>query len=214
MGGITWPSYIERRQGEHLCASQWGVSYRHHDWLPGSGAHYKRLACCHGHRDPLRPSLHTDEYGGVPGQSVHRPHQGGSGTRRWTLTKLDEEALETALTAVTWTGEEREWGRDIPQAVEWLRGTMWKVCDAAIPRAKSCPRRRRHIGGRTRLRRYAPRPFKPAIPSRERGAERPSRNIGQPGLPWPRRYRSPGLVAGRRCSPPSTRTHGGVHTRL
>jgi len=62
--------------------------------------------------------------------------------RRWTLTKLDEDALEAALTTVFWSGEEEDWGQDISHAVEWLRDNMWRACDADMPRAKPCLRRR------------------------------------------------------------------------
>jgi len=97
----------------------------------------------HRHRDPVEPPLHRDGHWGRlgPAGALLTPRRGDR-ARRWTLTKLDEEALETALTAVSWTGEEQDWGRDILQAVEWLRGTMWQVCDVSMHRAKSCHRRR------------------------------------------------------------------------
>jgi len=74
-------------------------------------------------------------------QPLHRPPRGG-GEKRWTLTKLDEEKLEAALMAVSWSLPEGEVGRDIHEKVEWLRGEMHKVCDDSMPRVtKSRPKR-------------------------------------------------------------------------
>jgi len=64
----------------------------------------------------------------------------GGGEKRWALTKLDEK-LETALRAVTWGLGEGETGRDIVTEVEWLRGTMQRICDESMPRTSSRPRR-------------------------------------------------------------------------
>lgn len=78
---------------------------------------------------------------GTARQSVLRPPRGRGVSTRWALTKLNEEELETALTAVTWARVDEETGRDIPQEVEWLRGIMQQVCDTAMPRTTSLPRR-------------------------------------------------------------------------
>jgi len=62
------------------------------------------------------------------------------GEIRWAFTKLSEEELEAAL-MVAWGLPEGEGGRDIHTEVEWLQGIMHRVCDAAMPRAMSRPRR-------------------------------------------------------------------------
>jgi len=77
---------------------------------------------------------------GTACQQVRRPTSGGE--KRWVLTKLDGEKLETALMATSWglRDEEGEW--DIHQEVEWLRGNMHRICDESMPRTKSHPPRR------------------------------------------------------------------------
>lgn len=55
---------------------------------------------------------------------------------------MDPEKLETALMAVSWGIPEEEGRRDIHQQVEWLRGVMQEVCDAAMPRATTSRLRR------------------------------------------------------------------------
>jgi len=78
---------------------------------------------------------------GTACQPVRRPPSGGE--KRWALTKLDDERLETAFMATSWglqDEEEGEW--DIHRDVDWLRDTMHCICDDAMPRAKSHPPRR------------------------------------------------------------------------
>jgi len=77
---------------------------------------------------------------GTARQPVRRPPSGGE--KRWALTKLDDEKLEITLMATTWglkDEEEGEW--DIHREVDWLRDTMHRICDDAMPRAKSPPPR-------------------------------------------------------------------------
>lgn len=83
--------------------------------------------------------------GRVSGRLVHRPPQGGSETRRWTLTKLNKEALETALTAVTWTGDgtfRRQWNGSGAKCGK----CVMLLCPGPSPALHDG----RHIGGRTR----------------------------------------------------------------
>jgi len=61
------------------------------------------------------------------------------GDKKWILTKLDAEKLETALMATSWGLREEEGRWDIQQEVDWLRESMQRVCDEAMPRAKSHP---------------------------------------------------------------------------
>jgi len=48
---------------------------------------------------------------------------------------MDSEKLETALMTVSWGLPVGEGGRDIHQEVEWLRGSIRRICNASMPRA-------------------------------------------------------------------------------
>jgi len=91
--------------------------------------------------ETLSDHLYVEVVLGTARQDVQRSSIRGS-ERRWALTKLDEEQLETALMGTSWGMKEDERGWDIHQEVEWLRESMSRICDEAMPRAKSHPPRR------------------------------------------------------------------------
>jgi len=76
--------------------------------------------------------LYVEVVLGTARQDVQRSSIRGS-ERRWALTKLDEEQLETAFMATSWGMKEEERGWDIHQEVGWLRESMSRICDEAMP---------------------------------------------------------------------------------
>lgn len=62
--------------------------------------------------------------------------------RRWAVKLLDEKVLLEALTVESWTPSPSE-PVDITEEAGWFRGAMTRVCDAAMPRVRPRPPRRR-----------------------------------------------------------------------
>lgn len=78
----------------------------------------------------------------IPGNKRHRSEQ------RWTLRKLNEDALLASVTSAVWSREnenreesENQGEEDPLQEVQWLVTTMTNACDASMPRTKQRPRR-------------------------------------------------------------------------
>lgn len=72
---------------------------------------------------------------GRPGCGHFRP--------RWTLKKLDEGALLATVISVLWIrnfSSEQPEEEDPLREAEWLRGTLTKACNAAMPLTKQRPR--------------------------------------------------------------------------
>lgn len=62
--------------------------------------------------------------------------------QRWTLRKLNEDALLASVTSAVWSRENENREEDNPlQDVEWLVETMTRACDASMPRTKHKPRK-------------------------------------------------------------------------
>lgn len=71
-----------------------------------------------------------------------RPETRRAGTRgpRWALKRLDRDILRAAALAVAWSDHPTEpCGADA--GADWFRGKMVELCDSAMPRARSSPRR-------------------------------------------------------------------------
>nr|XP_034182489.1 uncharacterized protein LOC117605358 [Osmia lignaria] len=60
---------------------------------------------------------------------------------RWALKRMDDDVLMAAALALAWLPTPAGPVADIGEEVEWFRGAMKAVCDAAMPRAKNLPRR-------------------------------------------------------------------------
>ncbi|XP_025163576.1 uncharacterized protein LOC112590638 [Harpegnathos saltator] len=58
---------------------------------------------------------------------------------RWSLNKLDREALDISLEAATWPRQEE--GRDLDSEVMAIMEVVAHACDEAMPRVRSCPKR-------------------------------------------------------------------------
>ncbi|XP_025157708.1 uncharacterized protein LOC112589298 [Harpegnathos saltator] len=58
---------------------------------------------------------------------------------RWSLNKLDREALDISLEAATWPRQEE--GRDLDSEVMAIMEVIAHACDEAMPRVRSCPKR-------------------------------------------------------------------------
>lgn len=61
--------------------------------------------------------------------------------QRWTLRKLNEDALMASVTSAAWSRENEVREEDPLQEVEWLVEAMKRACDASMPRTKQKPRR-------------------------------------------------------------------------
>ena len=74
----------------------------------------------------------------VPNQTPLRRR--ADDTPRWSIRKMDEDALKAAAVALTWaTSDER---RRVEDGADRFRELMTRVCDAGMPRVGSVPARR------------------------------------------------------------------------
>lgn len=76
-----------------------------------------------------------------PREVLERRRLRETASRRWALRKMDQDAFLSTIEAVLLAEGEEDKG-DLEQHRAWLRKTMIKACDAAMPRVRSrCPRK-------------------------------------------------------------------------
>jgi len=122
-----------------MCAIASGVHRGHYDGLPECRTQVNSWHVIEDMRGETSDHQYVEVVLGTACQQVRRSSTGGEGEKRWALTKLDVEKLETALMVITWGLREEEGERDIHREVDWLRDNMHRICDEAMPRAKSPP---------------------------------------------------------------------------
>lgn len=61
---------------------------------------------------------------------------------RWTLERLNQDALKAVAIAVAWPGLPAWRGGDVDEEAVWFQDSMTQVCDAGMPRIRLAPPRR------------------------------------------------------------------------